>query len=98
LKITNSEKFIEVMNKYFDAGLTKDNLQARGGLTPYCTPCGLFRKGACRSFSCAKCADWWDKEWKPEGEMDEIVIGIDEKDRQEAQARLNAKNKKLGRF
>jgi len=25
-EMTNSEKFIEVMNKYFDAGLTKKNL------------------------------------------------------------------------
>ena len=27
-EMTNLEKFIEVMNKYFDAGLTKENLQA----------------------------------------------------------------------
>jgi len=66
--MTNLDKFIEVMNEYFDAGLTKENLQVKGGLNRYCTPCGLFRKGACRSFSCSGCAGWWKKEWKPKGE------------------------------
>ena len=65
--MTNSEKFVEVMNKYFDAGLTKKNLLVNDVKARPCTPCGIFRKGACRSFSCSKCADWWDKEWKSKG-------------------------------
>lgn len=64
-EMTNSEKFIEVMNKYFDAGLTKKNLISIDIKARPCTPCGIYRRGACRSFSCSKCADWWEKEWKP---------------------------------
>lgn len=60
--MTNAEKFIEVMNEYFDAGLTKENLDFE--FRP-CSPCGVFRKGACDTFACSGCAKWWDKEWKP---------------------------------
>lgn len=72
--MTNEEKFIEVMNEYFDAGLTKENFQI---IEPYqfpdetgtfCSPCGIFRQGACGSFTCEDCADWWAKEWKPKGD------------------------------
>lgn len=63
--MTNQEKFIEVMNKYFDAGLTKENLRVKSFISGRCTPCGVFRVGACESFKCSKCTDWWGKEWKP---------------------------------
>lgn len=64
--MTNLEKFIEVMNETFNAKLTKENLQVRSYASGFCTPCGIFRAGACKSFSCEGCADWWEKEWKPQ--------------------------------
>ena len=73
--MTNKEKFIEVMNKYFDAGLTKENFagfeqyQFPGERVTFCTPCAIFRKGDCDdSFTCEGCADWWEKEWEPKGD------------------------------
>ena len=65
--MTNAEKFVEVMNEYFDAGLTKENLRARSYVSGFCTPCGVFRAGACESFKCDKCTEWWEKDWKPKG-------------------------------
>lgn len=55
--MTNKEKFIEIMNSTFDAGLTEENIISR------CSPCGLMKFGACRLFSCDKCESWWDKEY-----------------------------------
>lgn len=72
--MTNTKKFIEVMNEYFDAGLTEENLRNKGGC---CTPCGVFREGACKSFTCRSCIDWWEKEWKPKkGANVELLIPL----------------------
>ena len=57
--MTNKQKFIQVMNETFSAGLTAENL--RPGR---CSPCGVFKVGACNSFTCEGCGAWWDKEYK----------------------------------
>lgn len=57
--MTNQEKFIEVMNDVFDAGLTMENMRK------CCSPCGGLKKFeyACKDFSCNGCKRWWDKEY-----------------------------------
>jgi len=59
--MTNLEKFIEMMNKTFNARMTKKNLEMS------CSPCGTLKKFecGCSIFDCSKCEAWWDKEWKP---------------------------------
>lgn len=76
--MTNRDKFIEVMNEYFDAGLTKENLRVKSYISGRCSPCGVFRVGACESFKCDKCTEWWDKEWKPKRseQMSEKILPI----------------------
>ncbi|MBO6179428.1 MAG: hypothetical protein J6O04_09655 [Selenomonadaceae bacterium] len=66
--MTNKEKFIEVMNKYFDARLTEENFQRTGDCDCECTPCGVYRKYACDMSDCHACAIWWDEEWEPKGD------------------------------
>lgn len=62
--MTNKEKFIEVMNKTFDAGLTEENFLWM------CSPCGAYKSGACEEFTCKGCAEWWDREWNREKEVE----------------------------
>lgn len=58
-KMTNQEKFIELMNEVFEAGFTKENM------VKICSPCGALKKRefACDAFSCEGCMKWWDKEY-----------------------------------
>lgn len=58
--MTNKQKFIEVMNTTFGAGLTPENM--RPGR---CSPCGVFKRGACIRYTCDGCGAWWDREYKP---------------------------------
>lgn len=60
--MTNKEKFAEVMNKTFDAGMAVDNLSKEatgcGG-----SPCGVLKAGACERYDCEKCKGWWEQEY-----------------------------------
>lgn len=59
--MTNIEKFIEMMNKTFDAGFTKDNMKLMG------SPCGTLKKSeyACDMYDCDRCKEWWHREYIP---------------------------------
>ena len=58
--MTNLEKFIEVMNKTFDAKFKPENMELK------CCPCGTLKKQryACSRFKCEKCELWWHKEYQ----------------------------------
>ena len=58
--MTNAEKFIEIMNKTFNARMTVKNLEMS------CSPCGTLKKfeHGCDIFECKKCEAWWHKEYK----------------------------------
>lgn len=83
--MTNAEKFIEVMNKTFDAGLTIDNLNvfqkhavnAIQDQMP-CSPCGWYKKGACKGYTCAGCRKWWDKEYVAPNTNKKIYMDIND--------------------
>ena len=51
--MTNKEKFIEVMNDTFGAGLSLENMVVNP-----CSPCGTYRSGACDQFVCDGCWRW----------------------------------------
>ena len=56
--MTNAEKFIEIMNETFNAGLTFETLMQR------CSPCGYYKDGKCDEFTCKGCEKWWRREDK----------------------------------
>ena len=64
--MTNKEKFIEVMNDTFGAGLSLDNMVVNP-----CSPCGTYRSGACDQFVCDGCRRWWDKQYVDPSEKKE---------------------------
>ena len=76
MKMTNKEKFIEVMNRVFDAGFTEENFApAKNGSCPalafgpgICNPCGFYKEGACLNYTCNDCSNWWDEEYKERAE------------------------------
>lgn len=59
--MTNRQKFIQVMNDTFGAGLTEANMKT---LYSDCSPCGLYKEGCEKKFTCEGCAEWWAKEYK----------------------------------
>ena len=64
--MTNAEKFIEVMNQTFNAGLTMEKL---GDIEDLCQPHMKYNKYACTG-NCEKCDWWWDKEYvEPKGAL-----------------------------
>ena len=69
--MTNLEKFIEMMNKIFNARMKPENMEL------HCSPCGTLKKynHACKIFSCEKCKAWWHKEYHPVGiSHDELTV------------------------
>lgn len=57
--MTNAEKFIQIMNRTFNAGFTMDNLSKT------CSPCGTLKKReySCDNFTCDDCEKWWLDEY-----------------------------------
>lgn len=58
--MTNKEKFIEIMNQNFNAGLTESNIDTTFG----CPVVFEYKKGCNRNRPCSKCMDWWEEEYK----------------------------------
>lgn len=59
-KMTNKEKFIEIMNQTFNAGLYEDNIDTTFG----CPLVFEYRKSCSGKEPCVKCQEWWDEEYE----------------------------------
>lgn len=58
--MTNKEKFIEIMNQTFNAGLYEDNIDTTFG----CPLVFEYRKSCSGKEPCVKCQEWWDEEYE----------------------------------
>lgn len=58
--MTNKEKFIEIMNKTFNADFTKVNFRQDA----FCPPVNAYKTGVCANLMCVNCRYWWDEKYE----------------------------------
>ena len=58
--MTNKEKFIEIMNQTFNAGITEDDID----IQIECPPVWGYKLFCPGDKDCDACRNWWSKEYK----------------------------------